>query len=133
LAVFNRPDLFGPFFLFSQLPPARRVARICPPLYGGHRSSLKQRPTRRQKHVRVFDVELETFEKCSFLPAPREIGFAFHGAGAETCPPPADWAKRSVLQRSQLASGCKAPGLFRKNPTLFPHSTGDRQAFYTYI
>jgi len=25
-----------------------------------------------------------------FEPDPREIGFAFHGTGAETCPPPAD-------------------------------------------
>jgi hypothetical protein len=31
---------------------------------------------------------------------PREIGFAFHRAGAETCPPPADWAKWEVFQRS---------------------------------
>jgi formate dehydrogenase major subunit len=35
------------------------------------------------------------------------MGFAFHGAGAETCPPPADWAKSGVLQRSQNG---KKPG-----------------------
>ena len=32
---------------------------------------------------------------------PREIGSAFHRASAEPCPPPADWAKKDVLQRSQ--------------------------------
>jgi hypothetical protein len=42
---------------FNQLPPTKRVACICPPIYGGQR----------QKHLRAFDVEPETFEKCSFL------------------------------------------------------------------
>jgi hypothetical protein len=30
---------------------------------------------------------------------PREIGFAFHGAVADTCPPSADWRKRQFSFR----------------------------------
>jgi len=33
---------------------------------------------------------------------PREIGSAFHRAGAETCPPPTDWAKRPFMDGHEL-------------------------------
>jgi hypothetical protein len=33
------------------------------------------------------------FRGLFFEHNPGGIGFAFHRAGAETCPPPADWAK----------------------------------------
>jgi hypothetical protein len=32
----------------------------------------------------------------------REIGAAFHRAGAKTCPPPADWAKRPFMDGHEL-------------------------------
>ena len=37
------------------------------------------------------------FRGLFFEHNPSEIGFAFHGAGAETHPPQADWAKRPFM------------------------------------
>jgi hypothetical protein len=39
------------------------------------------------------------FRGLFFERNPREIGFAFHRAGAETCPPPVDCAKRPFMGR----------------------------------
>jgi hypothetical protein len=38
---------------------------------------------------------LVVFRGLKFESDPREIGFAFHGAGADTCPPSADCEKDS--------------------------------------
>ena len=37
---------------------------------------------------------------------PREIGCAFHRAGTETCPPPADWTKRPFMDGHYLMDRC---------------------------
>jgi hypothetical protein len=37
------------------------------------------------------------FRGLFFEHNPREIGYAFHGAGAETCPPSADWVQRPFM------------------------------------
>jgi len=37
------------------------------------------------------------FRELFFEHNPRGIGSAFHRASTETCPPPADWAKRPFM------------------------------------
>jgi len=60
-----------------------------------------------------------TFRGLFFEHNPREMGFAFHRAGTETCPPhrqrhlrPADWAKRPFKMdtaKEQVELHCKKP------------------------
>jgi hypothetical protein len=54
----------------------------------------------RKRKILTTGIQL-VFRGLKFESDPREIVFAFHGAGAETCPPPADRAKGSVFQRPQ--------------------------------
>ncbi|MGB5993321.1 MAG: hypothetical protein WBG61_13440, partial [Desulfobacterales bacterium] len=44
-----------------------------------------------------YSVVLSASGGLFFKHNPREIGYAFHRAGTETCPPPADWAKRPFI------------------------------------
>jgi len=58
---------------------------------------FKIKACEKNNHRHIFDIPRIYPPKFGgglfFGHNPREIGFAFHRAGAETCPPPADWAK----------------------------------------
>ena len=57
----------------------------------------------RSRHAKKITTGIYLiFRGLFFEHNPREIGSAFHRAGAETCPPPADWAKRPFMDGHEL-------------------------------
>jgi len=55
------------------------------------------------------------------------MGSAFHGAGAETCPPPADWAKKPFVDGHKLAA-VKRDATQVVSPHIPHHPSGDVQS-----